>query len=36
MEEGNSTRTKRNIITFKMLSNKIYNSTSNKYRYNNM
>ena len=36
MEEGNSTRTKRNRITFKMLSNKIYNSTSNKNRNNNM
>ena len=36
MEEGNSTRTKRNIITFKMLSNKIYNSTGNKYMNNNM
>ena len=36
MEEGNSIRTKRNIITFKMLSNKIQISTSNKYRNNNM
>ena len=35
MKEGNST-SQRNRITFKMLSNKIYNSTSNKYRNNNM